>query len=123
MTIKRDTKDEASIHFTYRDPIHIRKDILSTLLRHGELNQSKLVSYCNLNNSKHGQVIHDLVQKGMIAKVVEKWGSKIIIKYRVSEKGKKFLREIMLPYEELFPRAESANLNSFNPDISKKEEK
>jgi DNA-binding PadR family transcriptional regulator len=40
----------------------------------------------------------------MIDKVEEAWGSKNIIKYRISEKGREILREILEPYESLFPR-------------------
>ena len=36
----------------------------------------------------------------------QNWGSKIIINYKVSEKGKSILNEILAPYEELFPRNE-----------------
>jgi hypothetical protein len=34
----------------------------------------------------------------------ENWGSKVIINYKVSEKGRLILNEILAPYEELFPR-------------------
>jgi hypothetical protein len=34
----------------------------------------------------------------------ENWGSKVIINYKVSEKGRLILSEILAPYEELFPR-------------------
>jgi hypothetical protein len=40
----------------------------------------------------------------MIKKKEEAWGSKTIIKYNISEKGTFILREILEPYEELFPR-------------------
>jgi hypothetical protein len=40
----------------------------------------------------------------MINKKEEAWGSKTIIKYNISEKGTSILREILEPYEELFPR-------------------
>ena len=36
----------------------------------------------------------------------QNWGSKIIINYKVSEKGRSILNEILAPYEELFPRNE-----------------
>jgi hypothetical protein len=50
----------------------------------------------------------------------ESWGNKVFIKYLVSKKGRKLLREIMLPYEELIPRVDSANLNIFNLPIPEK---
>jgi predicted transcriptional regulator len=90
----------------YRDRIYIRKDIMFKLYEYGELNQSKLMSYCGLNNVKHKEIIDDLVAKELIVRAEESWGSKTIIKYRVSEKGREILREILEPYETLFPRSE-----------------
>jgi predicted transcriptional regulator len=93
----------------YRDRIYIRKDILFKLYEYGELNQSKLMSYCGLNNVKHKEIIEDLIEKELIARIQEEWGSKTIIKYRVSQKGRAILREILEPYEALFPRRETGN--------------
>ncbi len=76
------------------------------LYDYDELNQSKLMSYCGLNNVKHKDILDDMVKKDMINKSEEAWGSKIIIKYRISEKGRQILREILGPYESLFPRNE-----------------
>jgi predicted transcriptional regulator len=70
----------------YRDRIYIRKDVLLKLYEHGELNQTKLMSYCGLNNVKHREIIEEMVRKEIILRA-EAWGNKIIIKYRVSEKG------------------------------------
>jgi predicted transcriptional regulator len=91
----------------HRDRIYMRKDIILKLVEHGELNQSKLMSYCGLNNVKHKDIIGELVEKGLITRVEEAWGSKTIIKYRASEKGKELAREILEPYEALFPRSET----------------
>ena len=88
----------------YRDRIYIRKDILLKLYENGELNQSKLMSYCGLNNVKHKEILDDMLEKGMIERTEEAWGNKRIIKYKPSEKGRQILREILEPYEELFPR-------------------
>jgi predicted transcriptional regulator len=74
------------------------------LYEYGELNQSKLLSYCGLNNVKHKEIIDDLVVKELIARMTEPWGNKIIIKYKLSEKGREILRQILEPYEALFPR-------------------
>jgi predicted transcriptional regulator len=76
------------------------------LYDYDELNQSKLMSYCGLNNVKHKDILDDMVKKDMINKSEEAWGSKIIIKYKISEKGRQILREILGPYESLFPRNE-----------------
>ncbi len=89
-----------------RERIYIRKDIILKLVEHGELNQSQLMSYCGLNNVKHREVVEELVRRGLILRVEEPWGSKKIIKYTASEKGKELAREILEPYEALFPRGE-----------------
>jgi predicted transcriptional regulator len=91
----------------HRDRIYMRKDIILKLVEHGELNQSKLMSYCGLNNVKHKGIIDELVEKGLINRIEEPWGSKKIIKYKASERGKELAREILEPYESLFPRSES----------------
>jgi predicted transcriptional regulator len=91
----------------YRDRIYIRKDILFKLYEYGELNQSKLMSYCGLNNVKHKEILDSMVKKELITRTEEAWGSKRIIKYKVSEKGRDILREVLEPYESLFPRNDS----------------
>ncbi len=64
------------------------------------------MSYCGLNNVKHREILDDMVKKGMILRIDENWGNKVIINYKVSEKGRSILNEILAPYEELFPRNE-----------------
>ena len=95
-----------------RDRIYMRKDIILKLAEHGELNQSKLMSYCGLNNVKHREIIDELVEKGLIIRSDEPWGAKKIIMYRVSEKGTALAREILEPYETLFPRGEEERRSS-----------
>jgi predicted transcriptional regulator len=94
----------------YRDRIYIRKDILLKLYEYGELNQSKLMSYCGLNNVKHKEILDDMVRKGIITRMEEAWGNKTIIKYKASDKGRETLRGILEPYESLFPRSEMDKL-------------
>jgi predicted transcriptional regulator len=55
----------------YRDRIYIRKDILLKLYENGELNQSKLMSYCGLNNVKHKKILDDMLKKGIINRTAE----------------------------------------------------
>jgi len=88
----------------YRDRIYIRKDILLKLSEYGELNQSKLMSICGLNNVKHKGILDDMVEKGILNLKKEPWGNKIILMYKISEKGINLMRQILEPYEELFPR-------------------
>ena len=90
----------------YRDRIYIRKDVLLKLYEYGELNQSKLMSYCGLNNVKHREIIEEMVKKEIILRTEEAWGNKTI-KYRASEKGRQILGEILEPYEEFFPRSDT----------------
>ncbi|MGI0037079.1 MAG: winged helix-turn-helix domain-containing protein [Nitrososphaera sp.] len=92
----------------YRDRIFIRKDIILKLSEYGELNQTSLLSYCGLNLVKHKDILDDLEAKGIITKTAEPWGNKRIIKYSVTEKGRQFCRQILEPYEEMFPRKEPA---------------
>jgi predicted transcriptional regulator len=43
----------------YRDRVYIRKDIILRLSEYRELNQTKLISYCGLNNVKHRGIIDE----------------------------------------------------------------
>ena len=70
------------------------------------MNQSKLMSICGLNNVKHKGILDGMVNKGLITRIEEPWGSKTIIKYQVASKGKDVLKALFEPYEELFPRKE-----------------
>jgi predicted transcriptional regulator len=93
----------------YRDRVYIRKDVILKLSEYGELNHTKLISYCGLNNVKHRTIIDDMVYKGLIVRFEEPWGNKTTIKYKVSGKGMNILQEILEPYELLFPRSEGEN--------------
>ncbi len=88
----------------YRDRIYIRKDVLLNLFEYGEMNQSRLMSICGMNNVKHKEILDEMVKKGIIEKSVESRGSKNIIKYKISQKGLEVLRAVLEPYEAMFPR-------------------
>ena len=90
----------------YRDRIYIRKDIILKLSEYGELNQTNLLSYCGLNLMKHKDILESLEHKGFIRKTETPWGNKKLIKYAVTEKGRKFCESVLEPYEEIFPRSE-----------------
>lgn len=68
------------------------------------------MSYCGLNNVKHKEILDEMVHKGLIIRTEETWGSKVIINYKISEKGRLILNEILAPYEELFPRNEQERM-------------
>ena len=74
------------------------------LYEYGEMNQSRLMSICGLNNVKHREILDDMVGKKMLERRDEAWGNKTIIKYKISQKGKDILSAVLEPYEELFPR-------------------
>lgn len=96
----------------HRDRIYIRKDIILKLAEHGELNQSRLMSYCGLNNVKHKEIVDEMVEKGLILRTEESWGGKKTIKYKVSPKGRELARAILEPYELLFPRGDKEDHKS-----------
>lgn len=62
------------------------------------------MSICGLNNVKHKGILDSMVAKQMIDRKEEAWGNKIIYKYKISEKGKILLEEVLQRYEALFPR-------------------
>ena len=70
------------------------------------MNQSRLMSICGLNNVKHKGILDSMVNKQMIERREEPWGNKIIFKYKIAEKGKTLLEEVLQRYEDLFPRDE-----------------
>lgn len=43
-------------------------------------------------------------KKGLIEKNENLWGSKIIVNYKITEKGNEFCKMVLDPYEEMFPR-------------------
>lgn len=103
----------------YRDRIYIRKDIILKLVQYGTLNQTALLSYCGLNLQKHREILDEMEEKGLIAKIDEQWGSKRVITYKVTEKGRQFCKMILEPYEALFPRSKSKPSElSFGNDLS-----
>ena len=50
------------------------------LAEYGELNQTKLLSYCGLNLAKHKKIIDELSEKGLIEKNENPWGSFAVLK-------------------------------------------
>ena len=95
-----------SLSHEYRDRVYIRKDIILKLTEHGEMNQTSLLSYCGLNLMKHKDILYSLEKKGFIKKTEQAWGSKKMIKYAVTQKGREFCKLVLEPYEDMFPRKE-----------------
>ena len=59
---------------------------------------------CGLNNVKHKEILDEMVQKQLLNRTEESWGSKVIFKYDISDKGREIFRAVLQPYEDLFPR-------------------
>lgn len=79
---------------------------MMALTKYGELNQTKLLSYCGMNLSKHRGILEELERKSLIAKEDKTLGKKKITNYKITSKGLQFCKLIMEPYEDMFPRVE-----------------
>lgn len=88
----------------YRDRIYIIKDIILTLAKYGQLNQTALTTYCGLNLTKHKNIILELEANELITKIEEPVGKKSVIIYKPTHKGIEFCKNILEPFEEIFPR-------------------
>jgi predicted transcriptional regulator len=97
---------------SYRDRIYIVKDIILKLVERGELNQTALLSFCGLNLKKHKRILDDLESNGMVRKSEESLGKRIITIYRPTQKGIEFSRDILEPYERMFPRRKTVDENA-----------
>lgn len=98
--------------YEYRDRIFLRKDIILKLAEYGELNQTRLLSYCGLNLAKHRPILDDLEEKGIIRKTETRRGGQRIMVYHVTQKGLDFCSRVLEPYEEMFPRKKVTKLHS-----------
>ena len=96
----------------YRDRIYIIKDIILTLSEYGQLNQTSLLSFCGLNLTKHRSILDELERNELITKSQSVEGKRTVTIYRSTQKGINFCREIIQPYEDLFPR-ESKSAKDF----------
>jgi predicted transcriptional regulator len=89
---------------SYRDRIYIVKDVILKLVEYGELNQTALVSFCGLNLKKHKSILEDIEDNDLIEKREVTLGKRIVTMYRPTQKGMAFCRDILDPYEKMFPR-------------------
>ncbi|AIF85570.1 putative transcriptional regulator [Candidatus Nitrososphaera evergladensis SR1] len=89
---------------SYRDRIYIVKDIILKLIEYGELNQTALVSFCGLNLKKHKPILEELESNGLIGRQESVAGKRTVTIYRPTQKGLQFCRDILEPYERMFPR-------------------
>jgi predicted transcriptional regulator len=89
---------------SYRDRIYIVKDVILKLVEYGELNQTALVSFCGLNLKKHKSILEDIEDNGLIERREVSIGKRTVTMYRPAQKGMAFCRDILEPYEKMFPR-------------------
>ena len=89
---------------SYRDRIYIVKDVILKLVEYGELNQTALVSFCGLNLKKHKPILEDIEYNELIERREATIGKRIVTMYRPTQKGMEFCRDILEPYEKMFPR-------------------
>jgi predicted transcriptional regulator len=99
---------------SYRDRIYIVKDVILKLVEYGELNQTALVSFCGLNLKKHKPVLEDIERNELIERREMTIGKRTVTIYRPTQKGMSFCRDILEPYERMFPRRkdEKKKINS-----------
>lgn len=96
----------------YRDRIYIVKDIIIKLLEYGELNQTALVSFCGLNLTKHKHILDELEANGLISKTERVAGKRKITVYGQTQTGVDFCKNILEPYESMFPRKKDVGTES-----------
>ncbi len=89
---------------SYRDRIYIVKDVILKLVEYGELNQTALVSFCGLNLKKHKSILEDIEHNEFIERREATIGKRIVTIYKPTQKGMEFCRDILEPYEKMFPR-------------------
>lgn len=89
---------------SYRDRIYMVKDVILKLVEYGELNQTALVSFCGLNLKKHKSILEDIEENELIERREVTLGKRIVTIYRPTQKGMAFCRDILDPYEKMFPR-------------------
>ena len=89
---------------SYRDRIYIVKDVILKLVEYGELNQTALVSFCGLNLKKHKSILEDIEHNGLVERREATIGKRTVTIYKPTQKGMEFCRDILEPYEKMFPR-------------------
>jgi predicted transcriptional regulator len=89
---------------SYRDRIYIVKDVILKLVEYGELNQTALVGFCGLNLKKHKPILEDIEHNELIERREATIGKRTVTIYKPTQKGMAFCRDILEPYEKMFPR-------------------
>jgi predicted transcriptional regulator len=97
-------KELSSTRISQRDRIYIVKDLILKLVEYGALNQTALISFCGLNLKKHRDILEEMEENGLIMRTKVMMHKKTVTIYRPTFKGIEFCREILEPYEKMFPR-------------------
>jgi predicted transcriptional regulator len=97
---------------SYRDRIYIVKDVILKLVEYGELNQTALVSFCGLNLKKHKSILEDIEHNALIERRETTIGKRTVTIYSPTQKGMSFCRDILEPYEKMFPRRKDEMKNN-----------
>ena len=108
---------------SYRDRIYIVKDVILKLVEYGELNQTALVSFSGLNLKKHKSILEDIEQNELIERRETTIGKRTVTIYRPTQKGMSFCRNILEPYEKMFPRRKDEMKNKNNNSLVESEKK
>jgi predicted transcriptional regulator len=96
-------------------------DIILKLVEYSELNQTALATFCGLNLKKHKPILDDLEINELINRTEIQSGKRTVTVYKPRQKGIDFYREILEPYEKMFPRRKS-NIVDDNGKLVKAEE-
>jgi predicted transcriptional regulator len=91
----------------YRERVFIVKDLIFHLTEHERLSRTALYEYCQLNLKTHHSILDDLESNGLVNVTKVLYGKKIINTYEVTSEGISFYKDILDPYEKIFPRARS----------------
>jgi predicted transcriptional regulator len=108
---------------SYRDRIYIVKDVILKLVEYGELNQTALVSFCGLNLKKHKPILEDIEHNELVERREATIGKRTVTIYRPTQKGMAFCRDILEPYEKMFPRRKEEMKKVENFAVENEEEK
>ena len=90
----------------YRDRVYIVTDIILKLIEYGKMNQTAVTTFCGLNISKHRSILDEMQHNGLIERTEQSYGKRSITIYQCTPKGVEFCKNILEPYEKMFPRTE-----------------
>ena len=69
------------------------------------MNQTALISFCGLNINKHRTILEKMECNGLIARTATPIVKRSITMYNCTPKGFEFCKNILEPYEKIFPRS------------------